>query len=178
VVLQQMVTAREKQLKLSVDLDHDLKPVMGEQQQLQRALWNLVSNAIKFTPLGGSITVSTRMVKKSISIQVADTGAGMPKAELSTLFSEFKRLKGTAHIEGTGLGLFIVKTIVESHQGTVSVESIEGTGTTFTIILPAAKDSWNGIQAETAAHEVPMKNSEPPHRTARGGKEPTAETFI
>jgi signal transduction histidine kinase len=135
-----MVTAREKNLKLSVDLEQPLKPVVGEHQQLQRALWNLLSNAIKFTPADGSITVSTRMVKKYISIQVADTGAGIPKEELSSLFSEFKRLKGAANIEGTGLGLFIVKTIVEAHQGSVTVESTEGVGATFTILIPAAKE--------------------------------------
>jgi Histidine kinase-, DNA gyrase B-, and HSP90-like ATPase len=66
------------------------------------------------------------------------------------LFSEFKRLKGTANIEGTGLGLFIVKTIVEAHDGTVAVESKEGLGTTFTMLLPASQDLLGGVQPENA----------------------------
>ena len=117
---------------------------------MQRALGNLVGNAIKFTPPGGSITVTSRMVKNDISIKVTDTGSGIATEELSGLFSEFKRLKGTANIEGTGLGLFIVKTIVEAHDGTVAVESKEGVGTTFTILLPASQDLLGGVQPENA----------------------------
>jgi signal transduction histidine kinase len=159
VVLEQMVTAHDNNLSLTLDLDEKLKPMLGDNNQMQRALGNLVGNAIKFTPSGGRISVTSRMIKNDISIKVTDTGSGIPKEELSGLFSEFKRLKGTANIEGTGLGLFIVKTIVEAHDGTVTVESEEGVGTTFTIRLPSSKDSWNSIepapaaQAETEASE-------------------------
>ena len=148
VVLQQSVTARDKNLQVSLDLEKGLKPILGDSNQLQRALWNLVSNAIKFTPEGRSIVVSTRMIKKNISVQVTDTGAGIPKEELTGLFSEYKRLKGAAHTEGTGLGLFIVKTIVEAHDGTVAVESKEGVGTTFTMLIPASQVLLGGIQPE------------------------------
>jgi signal transduction histidine kinase len=150
VVLEQMVTARDNNLNLTLDLDEKLKPMLGDSNQMQRALGNLVGNAIKFTPPGGSITVTSRMVKNDISIKVTDTGSGIPTEELSGLFSEFKRLKGTANIEGTGLGLFIVKTIVEAHDGTVAVESKEGVGTTFTMLLPASQDLLGGVQPENA----------------------------
>ncbi len=150
VVLEQMVTARDNHLNLTLDLDEKLKPMLGDSNQMQRALGNLVGNAIKFTPPGGSITVTSRMVKNDISIKVTDTGSGIPTEELSGLFSEFKRLKGTANIEGTGLGLFIVKTIVEAHDGTVAVESKEGVGTTFTMLLPASQDLLGGVQPENA----------------------------
>ena len=153
VVLGQMVTARDKNLNLTLDLANNLKPMLGDNDQMQRALGNLVGNAIKFTPSGGSITVTSEMIKNDISLKVTDTGCGIPEEELSGLFSEFKRLKGTANIEGTGLGLFIVKTIVETHNGTVAVESKEGVGTTFTISLPAARDFLGGIQAEYA-HKI------------------------
>jgi signal transduction histidine kinase len=138
VILQHMVIAREKNLELVLNLDPDLKATLGDDHQLQRALWNLVANAIKFTPSGGKVTVTTTTRKRKIAIAVKDTGVGISRAELPRLFSEFQRLNGTAHIEGSGLGLFIVKTIVESHGGHVDVESELGTGSTFTILLPAA----------------------------------------
>jgi signal transduction histidine kinase len=138
VVLQQMVTAREKEQVLALKLDANLEPILGDFDQLQRALWNLVSNAIKFTPAGGRITVTSEMIKKNIAIKVKDSGIGIPKDEISGLFSEFHRLGGSLNTEGTGLGLFIVKTIVESHGGSVAVESESGVGTTFTILLPTA----------------------------------------
>ena len=141
VALQQMVAARDKKISLTLDLDNHLKPVMGDSSQLQRALSNLVGNAVKFTAAGGTISVRSRVVGKNVSIEVADTGPGIPREDVPRLFSEFKRLKGSANTEGTGLGLFIVKTIAEAHNGTVAVESAEGVGTTFKIILPAAEDS-------------------------------------
>jgi signal transduction histidine kinase len=133
-----MVMAREKNLTLLLRLDDKLEPAVGDPDQLQRALDNLISNAIKFTPTGGRITVSSQMIKKTISIQVKDTGIGIPADEVPRLFSEFQRLKGAETIEGTGLGLFIVKTIIEAHGGSVSVESEIGRGTTFEILLPPA----------------------------------------
>jgi len=138
VISQHMVIAREKHVKLVLELDPKLKATVGDDHQLQRALWNLVANAIKFTSSGGIVTVATGMRKKSLYIQVKDTGIGIPKEALPRLFSEFQRLDGTAHIEGTGLGLFIVKTIVEGHGGQVAVESELGVGSTFTILLPCS----------------------------------------
>ncbi len=135
-----MVMAREKNLTLQLRLDDKLEPAVGDPDQLQRALDNLVSNAIKFTPAGGRITVSSQMIKKTISIQVKDTGIGIPADEVARLFSEFQRLKGSETIEGTGLGLFIVKTIIEAHGGSVSVESEIGLGTIFKILLPPASN--------------------------------------
>jgi signal transduction histidine kinase len=137
VVLQQRVTARAKNLTLTLDLDANLEPIRGDFNQLQRALLNLVSNAIKFTPPGGGITVSSGMIKKNIVVRVKDTGVGIAPEEISRLFSEFQRLTGAGNTEGSGLGLFIVKTIVEAHGGSVSVESALGAGTTFTILLPS-----------------------------------------
>lgn len=161
VVLQLMVTAREKQLVLTLKLDADLKPTLGDFDQLQRALWNLVSNAIKFTHAGGRITVASKMINKNIAISVQDTGIGIPKDEISGLFSEFHRLGGSLNIEGTGLGLFIVKTIVESHGGSVLVESEVGRGTTFTILLPASNTPWVSPPLEhtrtDAELEVPLR---------------------
>jgi signal transduction histidine kinase len=173
IALQQSVTTREKNLRLSLELDQDLKPIFGDPNQLERALWNLVSNAIKFTPCGGRITVSTRMIKKNISINVTDTGPGIPKEELSALFTEYRRLNGAANVEGTGLGLFIVKTIVEAHNGSVAVESEEGVGTTFTVLLPSSKNSAATI-ASYSTTESPGSESEH-HETSRHAADERAE---
>jgi signal transduction histidine kinase len=164
VVLQQMVTAREKNINLTLDLDSNLKPIMGDNSQLQRALWNLVGNAVKFTPGDGSISVRSRMVGMNVSIEVADTGPGIPREEIPRLFSEFERLKGSASIEGTGLGLFIVKTIVEAHKGTVAVESEEGAGATFKILLPASKEFSPSLQR--AQHSNRFKSERLAERAA------------
>jgi two-component system phosphate regulon sensor histidine kinase PhoR len=81
------------------------------------------------------------MIKKDVAIKVKDTGIGIPQEDIPGLFSEFHRLNGSSNTEGTGLGLFIVKTIVEGHGGSVLVESEVGRGTTFTILLPSSNVS-------------------------------------
>lgn len=140
VVAQQMVIANDKNLTMTLDLDKELKPVMGDHNQLQRALDNLLSNAIKFTPRSGCIKIRSRMMREHVSIEVTDTGPGIPKEDLPGLFSQFKRLNGSVNTDGNGLGLFIVKTIVEAHKGRVAVDSDDGAGTTFTILIPASTE--------------------------------------
>ena len=133
---QQMGDLRKKNLTLCTDLYEPLPEIMGDEGQLDRVLWNLVGNAVKFTPMGGEITVTSRVENGHVCVNVKDTGMGIPKDEVPLLFSEFRRLKGTAKVEGTGLGLFIVKTVVEAHGGKVAVESREGEGATFSIRFP------------------------------------------
>jgi signal transduction histidine kinase len=144
VVEQQTVVAQEKSINLIVELD-EVKAISGERNQLQRVLWNLVGNAIKFTPFGGTVAVMSRMIGNNVAILVKDSGIGIPEEDLSILFSEFRRLRGAANSEGTGLGLFIVKTIVEAHGGSVAVESEPGVGTTFTVLLPTSTNSLRPV---------------------------------
>jgi len=94
--------------------------------------------AVKFTPSGGSVTVATRALPGEIEIVVSDTGMGIPADELPRLFQRFFRTEGATStaIPGTGLGLAIAKAIVTGHGGRVSVESTEGVGTAFRVILP------------------------------------------
>jgi signal transduction histidine kinase len=125
-----------KGLKLELNLDEELPEVQGDELQLDRVFWNLIGNAIKFTRNGGTITVSSMLENAGICVAVRDTGVGISPAELPLLFSQFRRLKGSERIEGTGLGLFIVKTIIEAHKGTVRAESEEGEGSTFMVHLP------------------------------------------
>jgi signal transduction histidine kinase len=135
---QQMGLLRRKEISLNMDLANDLPEVEGDETQVDRVLWNLIGNAVKYTPRGGTVTLKTRLQNGKVAVSVSDTGPGISKEELPLLFSEFCRLKGSGKIEGTGLGLFIVKTIVEAHGGRVQVESDQGLGSTFTVDFPAA----------------------------------------
>lgn len=115
--------------------------VAGDRARLAQMLDNLVSNALKFTPPGGRVEV--RLYSEadgSTVLEVADTGMGIPKAEQEMLFTRFFRSSTATKnlIAGTGLGLSIVKLTAEAHGGTLSVESVEGEGTTFRVVLPLA----------------------------------------
>jgi len=135
-------------ITLDLNLDANLPEVLGEVPQLERVLWNLLSNAIKFTPRNGKITVSSELVDGEVCVKIADTGVGIAPDDLPLLFAEYGRLKGSGEAEGTGLGLYIVKNIVKSHRGSVSVESELGKGATFTLRFPAAPS-----QATTAVSQ-------------------------
>jgi signal transduction histidine kinase len=127
---------------LHVILDIPVGPVCawGEAGELFRVCVNLVSNAVNYTPQGGTITVSLARTPRGIELVVADTGLGISSADQEQLFQEFFRSTNPAAIAmpGTGLGLSIVHRIVERHHGRIAVESELGSGTTFTVTLPAA----------------------------------------
>jgi signal transduction histidine kinase len=125
---------------LEADVTGCIPAVLGDRAQLERVLFNLLSNAIKFTVDGGRVTVRLRASDDGVEMSVADRGIGIPAAELDRLFGRFFRssISQQRAIQGTGLGLMIVKSIVEHHEGDISVESEEHVGTTFTIRLPAA----------------------------------------
>jgi two-component system, OmpR family, phosphate regulon sensor histidine kinase PhoR len=115
--------------------------LMAEQNQLERVIRNLVDNAIKYTPAGGSITVNVTSNlsngQPSAQIRVSDTGIGIPLEHQARLFERFYRVDASHTIPGTGLGLSIVKEIVTAYNGNVHLESTPGQGSTFTITLPA-----------------------------------------
>lgn len=115
--------------------------VYGSEEGLRSIITNLISNAIKYTPHGGRITLRLFESKDQIVFEISDTGIGIPKGEQERVFSEFFRASNakTASKTGTGLGLAIVKAAVEQHSGTINVESEEGKGTTFRIFLNIAK---------------------------------------
>ena len=99
----------------------------------------MVNDAIKYTPEGGEIAIRVKGEGENVRVEVSDTGIGISKEDLSMIFDRFYRVKSekTRQIVGTGLGLSIVKHIVEAHLGKISVESEEGGGSTFTVVLPA-----------------------------------------
>ena len=118
--------------------------VLGDPAQLERVMVNLVSNATKFTPDGGSIGVTLDSdAEDEVSIAVSDTGIGIPAGEQDHLFDSFFRASNAVAgtIQGTGLGLTIVRTIVEAHDGTLSLRSALEEGTTVTITLPRTSDA-------------------------------------
>jgi len=115
-----------------------LPEVLVDLEKIKLVIDNLLSNAIKYTPDGGKVTVSISRGKKEIEFSIKDTGIGIPKDQKEKVFSKFFR--GTnvlkTGVEGTGLGLFITKNIVEAHEGKIWFESEEGKGTTFFFTLP------------------------------------------
>ena len=136
---QQVMQMIKKDLSLLVELDEQLPDITGDPAQIDRVLWNLVGNAIKFTPKGGEIIIKSWQENGHVCASVRDTGIGISKEDLASLFAEFRRLKSAAKVDGTGLGLFIAKNIVEAHGGTIGAESEEGKGSTFTVRFPARK---------------------------------------
>jgi signal transduction histidine kinase len=116
----------------------DIAPFFFDPEKLLIALQNLVDNAMKYTLPGGRVTISTEHQGDYLQIKVSDTGVGIPKADLPKLFSKFFRAANVIHLQtdGSGLGLFIVKNIIVRHGGQVWVESEEGKGTTFTVVIP------------------------------------------
>jgi signal transduction histidine kinase len=97
---------------------------------------NLIHNALKFTPERGQVTVSTTLQNGDIAVTVSDTGPGIAPHEISALFERFRRAATNRHREGIGLGLFIVKALVEAHNGRVEIDSTLGQGSRFTVRLP------------------------------------------
>jgi signal transduction histidine kinase len=114
--------------------------VCGESGRLAQLLDNLVSNAIKFTPSGGVVEVNVRRAAAAAIVEVCDTGIGMSAEEREQLFERFFRASGAVErqIQGTGLGLYIAKAIVDAHRGRIAVEERPGGGTIFRVELEAA----------------------------------------
>jgi signal transduction histidine kinase len=110
--------------------------IFVDEQLLRHILTNLLSNAIKYSPQGGTIQLVGSVQDKTIHIAVSDEGIGIAPEEMAFLFDPFRRGGNIGNIQGTGLGLYIVKTAVETHGGTITCKSTPGKGTTFTVELP------------------------------------------
>ena len=124
-------------LKLTLDIPQGPVPFSGHRGRLQRLLGNLLDNAIKFTPRGGTITISLeRTPGASLELRVSDTGCGIAPTDLPHIFRRFWRSDSSRSLPGNGLGLALAKAIVTSYAGTIACDSTPGRGTTFTISLP------------------------------------------
>ena len=135
--------ATKKDIPLHADLAEGCHAWLDE-TQMQRVLDNLISNAVKFSPPGRAVRVSLTCQEESLRIAVADDGPGLTEEDKRKLFGKLERLsaKPTGGESSTGLGLYIVKTLVELHEGRVEVESEYGSGTTFTVVIPADVPAW------------------------------------
>jgi len=133
-----------KNLNFSCDIEECLPDILAQEKLMDELLNNLISNAIKYTPSGGRVRI--RVARESsdrVLCEVADTGIGIPAEDISRLFTEFFRGTNAKELteEGTGLGLVIVKEILDRLRGTVSVTSKVGEGTCFTCFLPVTHNS-------------------------------------
>jgi signal transduction histidine kinase len=139
--LQALVPATTiKDLEVAVVSDPELPPVLADRTQMERVVLNLLSNAIKFSHHGERVTVRLHREAPDVVVTISDTGIGIPVEEQQLLFSRFFRssLSMEDEIQGTGLGLALVRSVVEWHEGSVELDSVEGDGTTVTVRLPEA----------------------------------------
>ncbi len=133
-----MPQIKEKDINFEVEMPETLPEVMIDAAQIERVFINLVSNALKFTPQHGTISISAEHDEEEITLRVSDSGIGIKKDDLSQLFEEFYRADNliNQNVKGTGLGLSLVKRIVEAHRGRIWVTSRLNQGTTFYFTLP------------------------------------------
>jgi two-component system sensor histidine kinase BaeS len=123
----------------AVDLDRRLSPVLvlADPHWLHQVVTNLLTNALKFTPAGGRVTISTRQAGADAVLEVADTGIGIPAEELPRVFDRFWRGQRSGQTSGSGIGLAIAAELARAHGGQLTAASAEGAGTTMTLTLPA-----------------------------------------
>jgi signal transduction histidine kinase len=132
------IQCKNKNISLVTNVPHDLPTVLADRSQIERVFINLLGNAVKFTPEGGTITIRARLMEQFVQIEITDTGIGIPEDSLNKLFDEFYRVDNPINqqVKGTGLGLSLVKHIVEAHKGNIRVTSKLNKGSVFSFTLP------------------------------------------
>lgn len=139
ILEEEQYVGEQHRVSLVADVEDGLRPVLGYRPELIALLRNLISNAVKYSPPGGQVTIRARSGPQDVVLEVRDQGMGIAAEEVPRLFEEFYRTPAAraSGTSGTGLGLAIVKSIVDHHNGSVAVESKPGEGTTFRVRLPA-----------------------------------------
>lgn len=135
--------ASTRKITLKTRMPGELPPVRGDKEKLTWVLMQLVDNAVKFTEPGGQVVISAKKTPQGVCLDVTDTGVGIPEDRLDEIFEPFHQLDGssTRRHEGTGLGLALVRRIVEAHGALIRVRSKEGQGTRFEFTLPTNPES-------------------------------------
>lgn len=140
-VRQVEIPAQEKAVQISQYLDQKNRSIIGDADKFAEIMENLLSNAVKFSHQNGKIHVQSQVINNMLQVTVSDTGYGIPKIEQGKIFQKFFKYRGddTMSIPGTGLGLFVVRMLIQKMNGTITFSSIEGQGTSFIFTLPLAK---------------------------------------
>jgi signal transduction histidine kinase len=136
--------ARSRDLQIDLHCPPDIGVIEADERRLKQALFNLISNGIKFTPPGGAITIAAERREDTLLLSVADTGIGIAPADQERIFEKFER---GVRRTGAGLGLSLVKSLVELHGGSVTIESATGCGTRITCQLPVSQQTTTGFVA-------------------------------
>ena len=155
-------TAEAKRITLQTEFEGETCLVKGDPNRLRQVIWNLVLNAIKFTPRGGSVTISAGCLDPYVRLKVSDTGEGIPSEFLPYVFDRFRQAEGslTRKQGGLGLGLAVVRHLVELHGGHVMAESPgPGQGSTLTVDLPLAEDRRDPTKAHQRRREIERRRS-------------------
>jgi signal transduction histidine kinase len=142
--------ARNRGIELVLDCAPDIGLQTADELRLKQALFNLLSNAVKFTPEGGRVTMSARRREDGVELSVADTGVGIAEADQDRIFESFER-GGGGRQSGAGLGLSLVKRLIELHGGSVTLESEAGEGTRVTCFIPATPPSQDSADSADSA---------------------------
>lgn len=152
--------AMVKHIDLQYEREADLPLAVFDPIQMERAITNLIDNAIKYTPAGGQVRVSVRNAQGEPVIEVIDNGPGMAPHEIPTLFEKFRRRRQSSSVDGTGLGLFIVKAIIDAHGGTVTMQSQPGAGTTVSLTLPRiARATVESAHPNVVLHPTALRSA-------------------
>jgi signal transduction histidine kinase len=133
--------AELKNIQLTCSIPSAATRIWADPRYIGRVLDNLLSNAIKFTPQGGSIGVQARRGAGRVTFEVSDTGRGIPPEACRRIFDKFQQIRASDEGNGYGLGLAVVKTIVQAHRGDIRVESSNGKGSSFIFWIPSASAS-------------------------------------
>jgi signal transduction histidine kinase len=128
--------ARNRNLAFSIDCPPGIGTVVADERRLKQAIYNVVSNALKFTPPGGRIGVAARRADGALEITVTDTGIGIDPQDQTIVFEKFAPIRSQGRQTGAGLGLALVKKLIELHHGRVELQSTPGTGTRVTCRIP------------------------------------------
>jgi len=137
-VLQQIRTVAESRA-IELNIEKDLPPLKIDATLMERALWNLLENAVKYSPADTPIELNIRRINDSIDIEVSDRGPGLPSGDSESLFGLFQRGHAESSVPGVGIGLAIVKSIADVHQGKLSAEPRSGGGSSFHLSLPVGQ---------------------------------------
>jgi signal transduction histidine kinase/DNA-binding NarL/FixJ family response regulator len=169
IVEEHAVAARRKEISLSYGCADGIPVIVADEDKLQRALANLISNAIKFTPKGGQVWIEARLVEGTqvdaglhyLVVSVVDSGEGIPAQHLPYVFDPYYQANSRKGDLGTGLGLAIVKRIAAAHGGNVSVRSQVGVGSAFSIVLPMTPRPGSEPHRKVTPPELPLRTAAP-----------------